>query len=105
MKFEVDDCEAQWTWPKPFDFIHSRYLAGSVRDWPRLIGQVFANTTPGGWAEFQDYDFTYYSEDESYTTDLSICKWVTRLLDACVQFGQDPCPGPKLEVSASFSLS
>ena len=92
MKFEVDDCEAPWTWPAPFDFIYMRYLAGSVKDWPQLVGQIFANTKPGGWAEFQDYDFRFYSEDSNYTEDLAIRKWDETLLDACVRFGQDPCP-------------
>ena len=59
--------------------------------------QAFENTKPGGWAEFQDFDLTYYSEDGSLKEDLSISKWITTLIDAAYGFGRDPCPGSKLE--------
>ena len=102
MKFEIDDCEAPWTWSQPFDYIHSRYLAGAIVDWPKLVEQMFANTKPGGWVEWHDYDFKFYSEDDSYTPELTIYKWVERLLDACYDYNRDPSPGPKIEVRASF---
>lgn len=41
LKFEVDDCEAEWTYPeKYFDYIHIRGLSGSIRDWHRLYAQA-----------------------------------------------------------------
>ena len=100
VKFEIDDCEAQWTWPTPFDYIHVRYLSAAVADWPKLAGQIFANTKPGGWVEFQDFDFQWYSDDGTFTDDKSISKWVTTLLKTSQDFGREPCPGPKLEVRA-----
>ena len=100
MKFEIDDCEAAWTWPTPFDFIHSRYMAAAIVDWPKYVGQIFANTKPGGWVEFQDFDLQYYSEDGSYKAEQSIYKWATTLLQASRDFGRDPCPGPKIEAMA-----
>ena len=96
VKFEVDDCEEPWTFQEPFDFIHARYMAASIKDWPALARQCFTHTAPGGWVEFQDFDLVYFSEDGSFTPDLSVAQWVTMLLDACRQFGRDPCPGPKL---------
>ena len=59
--------------------------------------QAFQNTKPGGWAEFQDFDLTYYSEDGSLKEEQSISKWITTLLDGAYGFGRDPCPGSKLE--------
>lgn len=41
VQFEVDDIESDWTYKSPFDFIHARYLATSIRDWPRLFRQIF----------------------------------------------------------------
>lgn len=72
-------------------------MAAAIADWPKLVGQVFANTKPGGYAEFQDFDLQYYSEDGSYKDDLPISKWATTLLNASRDFGRDPCPGPKIE--------
>lgn len=96
VKFEVDDCEEPWTFQEPFDFIHLRYMAASIKDWPGLAHQCFANTTPGGWVEFQDFDLRYHSEDESMTEDLAVSFWVTTLLDACRAFGREPSPGPDM---------
>ena len=39
--FEVDDVEAEWPDREPFDFIHSRYMCGSIEDWQKLLGQAF----------------------------------------------------------------
>lgn len=96
VKFEVDDCEEPWTFQEPFDFIHTRYLAGSIVDWPGLARQCFENTAPGGWVEFQDFDYTYHSEDGSMTNDLAVSEWYKMLVRACAKIGRDPCPGPKL---------
>ena len=39
--FEIDDVEDQWTFSQPFDYIHCRYMMGSIRDWPGLVNQCF----------------------------------------------------------------
>lgn len=59
--------------------------------------QAFEHTKPGGWAEFQDFDTTYYSEDGSLKEEHSSFKWITTLLEGVRSFGRDPCPGLKLE--------
>lgn len=41
MSFEVDDVESEWQFSKPFDFIHGRYLAGAIADWPNLMRQCY----------------------------------------------------------------
>ena len=97
VKFEIDDAEESWTFPENFDLVHARYLAAAITDWPKLIGQAFKHTKPGGWAEFQDFDPTYYSEDGSLKKDHDISKWITTFIEAAHGFGRDPLPGPKLE--------
>ena len=97
VKFEIDDAEESWTFREPFDFVHLRYLAAAIQDWPRLAQQTYEFTKPGGFVEFQDFDLLYYSEDGSLTEDLNITKWITELLDAARSFQRDPCPGPNLE--------
>lgn len=96
VKFEVDDCEAPWTFPQPFDFVHTRYLAAAIKDWPRLARQCFENITPGGYCEFQDFDINYYSEDGSLTPEAPVWDWLYTLLKASKDFGNEPCPGSKL---------
>ncbi len=56
----------------------------------------FRFTAPGGWAEFQDFDLQYYSEDGSLAPELAVTRWINELLDGCRRVGREPCPGPKL---------
>lgn len=44
--FEVDDVESEWPDRKPFDFIHSRYMCGSIVDWPKLFRQAYKYVLP-----------------------------------------------------------
>jgi hypothetical protein len=57
---------------------------------------VYRYTTPGGWAEFQDFDVKYYSEDGSMTPDMAIARWDRQVIEGCSKIGRDASPGPKL---------
>lgn len=114
VKFEVDDVESEWMHTAPFDFIFCRYLTCCILDWPKLTKAIYeypppwsilntliaiqltnhSNLAPGGWAEFQDYDLQYYSEDGSLTPDHATLTWINTLLDAARQLQREPCPGP-----------
>jgi hypothetical protein len=39
--FVVDDVEEDWLDTKPYDFIHARYLAASLKDWPKFVQRVY----------------------------------------------------------------
>lgn len=39
--FEIDDVESEWQFSRPFDFIHARYMAGAIADWPKLMHQCY----------------------------------------------------------------
>ncbi|OLN81629.1 Malonyl-[acyl-carrier protein] O-methyltransferase 1-like protein 5 [Colletotrichum chlorophyti] len=97
VKFEVDDVESPWLHDQKFDYIFCRSMAGAILDWPRLIQNVYENTNPGGWAEFQDWDLLYRSDDGSLTDDHQSLKMVKLFIEACTKIGREPCPGPKLE--------
>lgn len=96
VKFEVDDIESRWMYPNKFDYIHSRFMAGSIADWPRLISQCYENLRPGGIIELQDGNFEIYSEDGSLKgTDLE--KWGRDFVRGAQQAGRTVKPGPQLE--------
>ncbi|KAJ9150561.1 S-adenosyl-L-methionine-dependent methyltransferase [Coniochaeta hoffmannii] len=97
VKFEIDDVESPWLHNIPFDYIFCRYMAACIKDWPRLVGNIYDNLVPGGWAEFQDFDLQYYSEDGSLTEEHDTKKWIDTLLSAARKIGRDPCPGVSLE--------
>ncbi|WYZ43348.1 hypothetical protein EsH8_VI_001047 [Colletotrichum jinshuiense] len=41
VKFEIDDVESPWIEGKKYDFIMCRYMAGSIQDWPKLVGNIY----------------------------------------------------------------
>jgi len=97
--FEVDDIEEPWTFTRPFDFIHGKWLAGSIRDWPRLMQQCRDNVNPGGWVEFMDWDYTPRLADGSIEVrDNYVKKWHHIMMNGCeVKTGASASPGPLLK--------
>ncbi|KAL1995095.1 hypothetical protein VTN49DRAFT_1282 [Thermomyces lanuginosus] len=96
VKFLVDDIESEWAYEKdPFDFIHARYLAGSIKNFPRLIEQCYRSVKPGGWVEFQDWDGYPHSEDGS-VNGTAFLQYYNEVLGAFEEAGYEPRPGPKL---------
>ncbi|KAF8446835.1 TAM domain methyltransferase [Terfezia claveryi] len=64
VKFEVDDMEEQWTYPKNhFQYIHMRSLSGSFKDWDKILKQAYNALEPGGYVEFQDYGCQVFLSD------------------------------------------
>jgi hypothetical protein len=45
-KFEVDDVESDWLHNDPFDFIFCRYMSVSIRDWPKLVKNMYEYVLP-----------------------------------------------------------
>ncbi|KAL3422992.1 methyltransferase domain-containing protein [Phlyctema vagabunda] len=97
VKFEVDDIENTWLFSAPFDYIHCRYLAGSLMDWPKLMEQAFENTKPGGWVEFHDFDMKFYSTDGTFVENSAPDVWTREIVEGIKKIGREPEPGPKLE--------
>ncbi|KAF2237885.1 S-adenosyl-L-methionine-dependent methyltransferase [Viridothelium virens] len=109
VSFEVDDMEKEWCYSTSFDYIHCRYLAGAIRDWPKLMRQAYEYTKPGGWVEFKDFTMKFYSTDGSYersactlgderpTPTPSPDRWTTEIITGIKSLGLEPEPGPKLE--------
>ncbi|KAK1466695.1 UMTA methyltransferase [Colletotrichum melonis] len=98
VRFEIDDVESDWLYEEQFDFIFSRYMAGSLSDWPTLVRRVYENLRPGGWVEFQGYDFEFSSLNRSLPPDHKTHQWDQEFLKAARLCGIEPCPGSKLEL-------
>ncbi|KAK1457127.1 methyltransferase domain-containing protein [Colletotrichum melonis] len=97
VKFEIDDVESPWVNSAKYDFIFCRDMAASLGDWPKLMRNIYANLTPGGWVEFQDFNLRYTSDDGSYTEQHKTSKWAEMFFEACESINREPNPGPKLE--------
>jgi len=97
VRFEVDDVENEWTYHQKFDYIHCRFMAFAIRDWPKLIRQCFENTKPGGYVECIDLDIEVTSPDGTFTPDRAFYKFNREFLKISKATGMEPCPGPLLE--------
>ena len=97
VNFEVDDIENTWIYSQKFDYIHCRYLAGSIKDWPRLMAQAYEFLAPGGYIEFQDFDMKFYSTDGTFVPGSAPDIWTSEIVEALKSFDREPEPGPKLE--------
>jgi hypothetical protein len=63
----------------------------------KLISGEYRNLEPGGWAEFQDFDLQYYSDDGSLKPEDPLLYWISTLLDAARSLGRNPNPGSSLK--------
>jgi hypothetical protein len=112
--FEVDDIESDWVFSSKFDFIHSRYLVGSIKDWPRLIGQAYKSVLlktclkqylifkarflkPGGWLEMADLDLVFYTTHGEFNDDCPVGIWAKKVSAGIRAFGMEICTASQLE--------
>ncbi|RTE83032.1 hypothetical protein BHE90_002462 [Fusarium euwallaceae] len=70
LEFQIDDAQMEWTFePETFDFIHIRYLQGSIEDWDKLYGQVYKALKPGGWFQHIEPDLQMLSQNPDIIVD------------------------------------
>ncbi|KAK5653053.1 hypothetical protein OQA88_9339 [Cercophora sp. LCS_1] len=66
LSFQIDDCTQEWTFPEnTFDFIHIRWLFGSIKDWEALYREAYRSLKPGGWIESHEASTQFRSDDGS----------------------------------------
>ena len=82
VSFIVDDLEDTWTFPAPFDFIFSRFLTGSISDWPAFFSQCYDSLAPGGTLELQDTVWTLLTDDDTIPRASPLLRWTTLLRSA-----------------------
>ncbi|KAK6527520.1 hypothetical protein TWF694_004503 [Orbilia ellipsospora] len=98
LSFEVDDVESEWTHtPSSFDFIYSRYMLGSIQDWPRLFRQAFRALKPGGYIEILEPDSTLRCADDSLRDDSPLLKWNKLFVEAAETSGRSLVAAPKYQ--------
>lgn len=52
VQFFIEDAEDTWTFSHDnFDFVFSREMSFSIRNWPRFFSQAWAALKPDGWVE------------------------------------------------------
>jgi SAM-dependent methyltransferase len=76
VKFEIEDCTEEWTFaPNTFDFIHLRYMFGSISDWNALFAEAFRAVKPGGWVESYEASVDMMSDDDTVKEGTATYEW------------------------------
>lgn len=76
-RFEVDDINKEWTFPEnKFDFIHIRYMTGTVPDWTELLKKAQRHLKPGGWIEHVELWGDARSDDDTMSPESPLKTWV-----------------------------
>ncbi|KAJ4423997.1 hypothetical protein N0V82_001244 [Gnomoniopsis sp. IMI 355080] len=76
LRFEIEDCTTPWTFsPATFDYVHLRYLVGSIVDWTALFKEAYAATKPGGWVETVEGSPHMVSDDGTVGEKTAISQW------------------------------
>ncbi|KAF0331742.1 methyltransferase domain-containing protein [Colletotrichum asianum] len=88
VKFEIDDLEEEWTYSRPFDYIHSRMMNSSIGDWKGYLKKAYDNLTPGGYVELQELDLFPRSDDGTLKDDDPLSKCIKLMYEASVIFGR-----------------
>ena len=95
---DIEDIEEDWG--QKFDFIHVRCMAGSIKDWPRLMRHIFRNLAPGGRVEFQEIENTLYSDDDTIDDNNALVNLFRGLGEAHEEIGFPLNVAPHLKARA-----
>ena len=72
----MDDCTRDWSFkPDTFDFIHMRYLFGSIPDWNALFTEAYKACKPGGWVESCETSAQVHSDHVEIPEESAVAQW------------------------------
>lgn len=73
---EIEDCTQDWTFrSEDFDYVHIRWLVGSIQDWDALMRQAYRVLRPGGYIESLETSAIMTSDDGSVTETCAMGQW------------------------------
>ncbi|KAI3575621.1 S-adenosyl-L-methionine-dependent methyltransferase, partial [Fusarium oxysporum f. sp. albedinis] len=76
LEFQIEDCTQQWTFqPNSFDYIHMRWLVGSIADWKSLFKEAYKCLKPGGYIESYEPSSRVESDDGTVLPGSALSQW------------------------------
>ncbi|KAH6987130.1 S-adenosyl-L-methionine-dependent methyltransferase [Ilyonectria destructans] len=76
LEFQIDDCTQEWTFEEEsLNYVHIRFLVGSVVDWPALFKQAYRCLKPGGYIESYEGSPNIGSDDGTVTKTSAMGQW------------------------------
>lgn len=87
--FEIEDATQRWTFDQDtFDYVHMRYLFGSIADWTELYRQAYRVLKPGAWVESFEADALLTSEDDTILPGSALDQWGKVFIEAGKKTGR-----------------
>ncbi|KAI8665610.1 hypothetical protein NCS56_00997300 [Fusarium sp. Ph1] len=76
LQFQIDDCTQEWTFKEnSADFVHVRWLVGSIPDWTALFKQAYRCLKPGAYLESHEASARVLSDDGSVHDNSALGQW------------------------------
>ncbi|KAH6608300.1 hypothetical protein Trco_004613, partial [Trichoderma cornu-damae] len=76
LQFEVEDCTQEWKFRSgDFDYVHMRWLVGSIQDWNALMQKAYRVLRPGGYIESLETSAIMSSDDGTVTETCAMGQW------------------------------
>ncbi|KAF5579157.1 mRNA 3 end-processing YTH1 [Fusarium pseudoanthophilum] len=76
LEFQIEDCTQEWTFqPNTFDYIHMRWLVGSIADWKSLFKEAYKCLKPGGYIESYEPSSRVESDDGTVQPGSALSQW------------------------------
>ncbi|RSL75873.1 hypothetical protein CEP52_017821, partial [Fusarium oligoseptatum] len=89
LTFEIEDCNLTWTFePDSFDYVHLRYLFGSITDWNALFSNAYRVCKPGGWVESYEPTVVAESDDDTIPPGSAHSEWGKFFIEGAKKMGR-----------------
>ncbi|KAI1042213.1 hypothetical protein LB505_002957 [Fusarium chuoi] len=76
LEFQIEDCTQEWTFQSnTFDYIHMRWLVGSIADWKSLFKEAYKCLKPGGYIESYEPSSRVESDDGTVQPGSALSQW------------------------------
>ncbi|RSL68843.1 hypothetical protein CEP53_002417 [Fusarium sp. AF-6] len=88
LRFEIEDCTREWTFKSDStDYIHMRWLMGSIRDWDFLSSEAFRVCKAGGWVESHEASSNVDSDDNTVDGNSAMGQWGKLFIEGSKKIG------------------
>jgi len=89
LSFEIEDCNQTWTFEADtFDYVHMRYLFGSITDWNALFENAYRVCKPGGWVESYEPTCNAESDDGTVPPGSAHSEWGKFFVEGAKKMGR-----------------
>lgn len=85
----MEDCTQDWTFDEDsFDYVHIRWLLGSIADWTAFFKEAYRCLGPGGYLESQEPAAKLESDDGTLKETSAMGQWGRLFIEGSMKTGR-----------------